>query len=170
MSAPFDVELGGPELLTALATVFWWWVLRRLRGKPWRFAVVSLVGTFLHELAHFVVGAVTGAKPVSFRIFPQRTEQGWTLGSVTFENMTLFNAAPVALAPLLLLALAPLLGLYWAAPAAQSANWSTWLLATYVCANALDAGWPSSTDIKVGADSALMYGGAATLLWWLWPG
>lgn len=162
-------EIGGLEIFTALAALFWWWVLLRLRGSTWRFALVALVGTVLHELAHFLVGVVTGAKPVSLRLFPQRTAQGWVLGSVTFEQVTLLNAAPVAFAPLLLFALAPILGLYWAAPAARDGSWWMWLFATYVCANALDAGWPSRADVSMGANSALMYGAAAGAIWWLWP-
>lgn len=66
-------------------------------------SLVNLVGTFLHELAHFVVGLLLMARPVSFSIFPKKTEGGYTLGTVSFTNLTWWNTAPVAMAPLLLL-------------------------------------------------------------------
>jgi hypothetical protein len=56
-----------------------------------------LPGTFLHELSHYIVGLVLGAKPVNFSLIPNK-KQG-SAGHVGFQNINFFNAVPVALAP-----------------------------------------------------------------------
>ena len=68
----------------------------------------NFVGVFFHELAHAIVGAILGAKPAKFIIFPQviTLEDGrksYILGQVQFANLRWYNALPSAMAPLLLL-------------------------------------------------------------------
>lgn len=70
----------------------------------WMSALVNIPGTFLHELMHYLVGALFNARPVNFTIFPQRNAAGdYVMGSVGFSNITFYNALPSAMAPLLLL-------------------------------------------------------------------
>lgn len=66
-------------------------------------ALINIPGTILHELTHFLVGLMLYARPCNFKILPQRTIEGYVMGSVGFRNVTFYNAVPAALAPLLLL-------------------------------------------------------------------
>ena len=74
------------------------------------FFVFTAAGTLCHELAHFSVGLLTNAEPIGLSVIPKRIKKpgkghNWELGSVTFANLRWYNAAPSALAPLLVLAL-----------------------------------------------------------------
>ena len=64
-----------------------------------------LPATFLHELAHLIVGIATFAKPTSFNLIPKKENDSYVLGSVNFKNINFFNAFPVSIAPLILLVL-----------------------------------------------------------------
>lgn len=94
-----------PKLAIILALLF-----SKLKQSTYRFPVMgivfNLIGTFFHELAHWVIGFLLNAKPASFSIIPVRTSDGWMLGSVEIRNPSWYNVIPVALAPLLLLMLA----------------------------------------------------------------
>lgn len=161
LNHPFEVAASWLMVLVWLR--FFEWLTRH----PWKAAVVGLAGTAAHEASHFIVGALLGARPVSVGLFPKQTPNGWVLGSVTFENMTLWNAAPVALAPLLLwgvgawIGLSPLLD-------AWSTSWLQWLVWSYLCATCLQAGWPSLTDWKLAAPSLLVYAVFVGLGWQIW--
>lgn len=78
------------------------------------FFVFTAVGTLFHELAHFSAGLLTNAEPIGMSVIPRRIKRpkgaqgrghNWELGSVTFANLRWYNAAPAALAPLLVLLL-----------------------------------------------------------------
>jgi hypothetical protein len=69
------------------------------------FFLLTVAGTLCHELAHYVVGLLAGARPTRLTILPRRVGPEWELGSVTFANIRWYNAAPAALAPLLVIAL-----------------------------------------------------------------
>ncbi|MEO7402499.1 MAG: hypothetical protein ABIU95_02380 [Burkholderiales bacterium] len=57
--------------------------------------------TILLEAAHAVVGPLTGARPSSFNLWPQRVgATAWRLGYVGFLNLRWWNGGAVALAPL----------------------------------------------------------------------
>src|SRR4051812_2580581 len=71
----------------------------------WIYALVALPGTFAHELAHFIVGLLLGARPSFPSLIPVRTQRGWRLGAVSFR-VGRVRAMPIAIAPLLLLPLA----------------------------------------------------------------
>lgn len=122
---------------------------------------MSLGGTLLHELAHFVVGFVLRARPTTLVIFPRRDGNRWVLGSVQFENLHLWNAAPVALAPLLL-APGSLLALLYGLPALLANDaLAAWVGCAYLTTAGLQACLPSRTDWKVGGLSLLAYMGVA---------
>ena len=81
------------------------------------FFIFTAAGTVCHELAHFSVGLLTNAEPVGMSIIPRRIKKpgrghNWELGSVSFANLRWYNAAPAALAPLLILAL-PVAVAWW---------------------------------------------------------
>lgn len=66
----------------------------------WMSALVNIPGTFLHELMHFLVGALFNAKPCNFTLFPKKNENGdYVMGSVGFRNIAYYNAIPAAMAP-----------------------------------------------------------------------
>lgn len=91
----------------AFAVLFW-----MLAGAHPAFFLLTAPGTLCHELAHFGVGLLTNAEPTSISLFPRRKGKVWELGSVTFSNLRWYNAAPAALAPLLIL-LVPLTVAAW---------------------------------------------------------
>lgn len=129
----------------------------------------NLIGVFLHELAHFLVGTVLFAKPSGISLIPRRQDGGVRLGSVSFRGLNAFNSLPVGLAPLGLIVVA-----YHVFQ-----NWSRWfaptLLSTlgiYVTSfvliyNAL----PSRQDLKIalGWKSILLYGAVALITYeYIW--
>jgi hypothetical protein len=139
--------------------------LRGARDSMWRVALLSLPGTFAHELAHFLVGLILRAKPHGFSIWPRPDGHGWRLGSVSFGNIGLLNGAWVALAPLLLLPLAWLCLIHILLPLWTDGRWGWWLLAGYLTATALFAALPSFQDIALGGRSLLLYVVIGVLGW-----
>jgi len=133
----------------------------------------ALPGTFLHELSHLLVAAVTGGRPTGFTIFPRRESsrggaQCWILGSVTISRPGPVAALPSALAPLALNAAAYYL----------YRNWGSWFppdlphtlfmyAAVYLfCYSSI----PSAQDVKVALSSpvgVLFYGGVGCGVWYL---
>lgn len=126
-------------------------VIRALTRRHAIFFLFQLAGTICHELAHLLVGFITGARPGSFTVMPRRTGQGWELGAVTLKNVRWFNAAPSALAPLLLL-LIPL----WVAVLRTRHNWHfEWrdIGLAFLLAPQFIACWPSAPDWKIATHS-----------------
>ncbi len=66
-------------------------------------ALVSLPGTFAHELCHWIIGRLLNGQPRSFTVLPRRQGRGIVLGSVGFAHLRWYNAPFIGLAPLLLL-------------------------------------------------------------------
>lgn len=64
--------------------------------------IINIVGTFLHEISHYLVALFFNGQPIGFSLFPKRHATGWILGSVEVSNSRWYNAVPVAMAPLLL--------------------------------------------------------------------
>jgi hypothetical protein len=120
------------------------WLIRSLRRWPWVFALITLPGTLAHELLHFGVGLLTGARPISLSIFPAKQQDGsWVLGEVRFARLRWWNRIPVGLAPLALLPL----GLWLLGEAILRPLWS-WENAglTSLTVQCVNAGWPSQRD------------------------
>ena len=138
----------------------WLYALHYLRRSGYAVAFFGFFATAMHEACHYIVGLLLNAKPVSVSLWPRRQGNSWILGSVGFTHITLWNAAFVGLAPLLMLPLAWGLFTYWML-AAYAAQWYiSWLVSGYFIACCLFGGWPSSTDIKVAFASASLYGAA----------
>lgn len=89
-------------LLPSAALAFLIWMFSSAHPL---FFLFTAAGTLCHELAHFSVGLLAGAEPTRLTVIPRRTGRSWELGSVTFANLRWYNAAPAALAPLLVILL-----------------------------------------------------------------
>lgn len=165
MNLPDLTQLPADAIPSIVLVGGWLWVLRSLRYSGWSIAFISLIGTSLHEAAHYLCGFLLGAKPVSVSLFPKRDGDRWILGSVGFTNLNIWNSAFVAFAPLLLLVIAWLCFVCWMQPAFVDGSYLSWLLAGYVVACSLFSCIPSGTDIRVGALSSVMWGGVSYLLW-----
>ncbi|MBR1648311.1 MAG: hypothetical protein IJ689_01770 [Alphaproteobacteria bacterium] len=127
-------------------------VLIRLKyntySSMWASALVNIPGTLLHELMHYCVGLVLNARPCNFTILPRRAADGsYVMGSVSFRNVTFYNAVPSALAPLFLLAIGFYLNRYYLPRMPLTAvNYILYvLLQTILIENAM----PSGADFKV---------------------
>ena len=143
---------------SALLVVVCYALLRGARASMWRIALLSFPGTAAHEMAHWLVGLLLGAKPHGFSVWPQAQARGWRLGSVSFGRIGLLNGAWVALAPLLLLPLSWLCLVRVLLPLWVQQQWGWWLLGGYLTATALFAALPSWQDLKLGSRSLLLYG------------
>lgn len=165
MHLPINFHLTTEALASAALILTWLGIIRSTRNYKWQVAFISLPGTVTHELLHGLVGFLLFAKPRSFSIFPKRQGNTWTLGSVGFINLNIWNSAPVAFAPVLMLGIGWLLYEHWMLPTFHAANYLIWVASGYVTACALFSCIPSATDIKVGAVSGLMYGSVGFGLW-----
>jgi hypothetical protein len=68
---------------------------------------VRLPGVVVHEALHFVIGFINFAGPPRVSFWSRRVGDGrWMLESVTFRNLTWYNATGVCLPPFLCLPLA----------------------------------------------------------------
>ena len=78
------------------------------RNSIYKMWVTFFVGTFAHELSHFLVGVVTLGFPYKFSIIPHRgaVENSYVMGHVKCYNMKWYNRFWISMAPLLLLPLA----------------------------------------------------------------
>jgi hypothetical protein len=141
MHLPFAAQsLASHLAIFALLLVGFW----RMRRWPYLFALMTWPGTLAHELLHYLMGVIFGARPVSLSIIPRKQADGsWLLGEVAFTRLRWWNSLPVGLAPLALLPLGgwilweSLLLPAWTLPAAG------YQLITVQC---LLAGWPSKQD------------------------
>ena len=155
-------------------------LLRSATGVHPVFFIFTVAGTLCHELAHFFAGLVANARPVGLTVIPRWIGRGkrgsgnghWELGSVTFANLSWYNAAPAALAPLMVLAI-PLAVAWWRtrAIAAPGAHYGPADLAlAFLLAPQLLSFWPSPVDWRLAARSWpwLPILGTAALAWWGW--
>jgi len=157
------------------------WLLRMAVGVHPFFFLFTVAGTLCHELAHFFAGLVTNARPVGLTVVPRWIGRGkrgsgaghWELGSVTFANLRWYNAAPAALAPLLVLAV-PLAVAWWRTRAMTTGAVPygvTDLALAFLLAPQLLSFWPSPVDWRLAARSWpwLVIAGLGALAWWGWP-
>jgi hypothetical protein len=151
-------------LLPAAAFAVLFRILARVHPA---FFLLSFVGTLCHELAHFGVGLLTNAEPTRISLLPRRKGKTWELGSVTFSNLRWYNAAPVALAPLLILLL-PLTVAAWRTGPGWHFGPLDLALAPLLAAQFLSF-WPSGVDWRLATRSwpwaLLVLAGAAVFVW-----
>ncbi|MES2126244.1 MAG: hypothetical protein V4463_03140 [Pseudomonadota bacterium] len=131
-------------LLPSLALAL---VIRALANSSPIFFIFTLAGTICHELSHFCLGFLTGARPASFTIVPRRVGDHWELGSVMLTRVRWYNAAPSALAPFLILLL-PLAVAWWRARGAWHFQWLDVILAFALAPQFLSF-WPSNGDWRI---------------------
>ena len=137
------------------------------------FFLLTVAGTICHELAHFVVGAIVGAGPASLSIIPRRLvhkdgRTQWRLGSVTLTEVRWYNAAPAALAPLLIL-LVPLAVAWWRTRGPW--RFGPWdLVIALALAPQFLSFWPSRPDWIIAARSwpyiVIIFAALGALLLW----
>jgi hypothetical protein len=151
-----------PSLLLIL---FWLGLMVSLRRTGYVVALLSLGATVLHEACHLLAGLVFNAKPVSFSLLPKRHGRYWVFGTVGFSNLTIWNAAFVAFAPLAMLPLGWLIFQVWMRTALLAEAYLSWCVAGYVVACCAFACLPSVTDLKLGALSGLMYCAIGAGIW-----
>ena len=149
------------------------------RGSFWMI-VVRLPGTLLHELAHLVVGFITGGRPAGFTIIPRRTigfitdgseRRAWVLGSVTIANPSVIAAFPSGFAPLLLLPSAWFLYRTWFVwfPPDLFHTLLMYVAVVICCGSSL----PSAKDVTVAFSrplGVLLYGALGAGTWLIWRG
>lgn len=135
------------ELLNLTLFVFafglsWYAAASARVTSAWMMFVVP--GTIAHELAHYLVALLTFGRPAPISLFPERTPDGWIMGSVTFVP-NFFNGGLVALAPLYLLP--PLAWLCWHYHLETGPLQA--LVLGYLGAVVLRSAWPSSADWSI---------------------
>lgn len=135
-------------LLPSLALAFLFWMLSSAHPG---FFVLTAAGTLCHELAHFGVGLLTNAEPIGVNLIPRRKGRVWELGSVTFANLRWYNAAPAALAPLLVLLLPFAVAAWRTRPGWHFAPLD--LLLAVLLAPQFLSFWPSPVDWRLAARS-----------------
>ena len=145
-------------------------LIRILAGAHPFFFLFTAAGTICHELAHYLVGLLTGARPSSLTIIPRRivkpgARSHWELGSVTLNRVRWYNAAPAALAPFLIILLPLLVALWRTAPGWHFEPLD--LLLAFALAPQFLSFWPSAVDWRIALRSwpyLLIIAAAAALL------
>lgn len=168
MPLPKNLSMATETLASSVLIMTWLLVMRSVRYSKWQLAMISLPGTVTHELLHCLMGLLLFAKPRSFSILPKRQDDTLVLGSVGFSNLNIWNAAPVAFAPFLMLGIGWLLFEHWMLPNFQIGNYLIWVASGYITACSLFSCIPSATDFEVGAWSGLMYGCIGLGIWYFW--
>ncbi len=109
--------------------------------------IVFFIGTFFHEVAHFILSLITNGKPTWLSIIPHKSEDGtqYILGHVNNKNLNWKNAAFIGLAPLLLIILAYMVYLYFFNFFTPSFN--TYLLYVILIVSLTTSSIPSSVDL-----------------------
>lgn len=153
-----------PDVWLAVALVL---ALQRLSARLglWPFALFALPGTLAHELAHWLVAKVLFAQPTPPRLWPERSDTGWRLGSVRFVPRW-WRTAPIALAPLALLPLA----LWWMAEPATHARGAMLAVHAWIAGTLVNGALPSRADLRLAAPallllSAVAFAVAAAVVW-----
>lgn len=119
----------------------------------WAFSLFALPGTAVHELSHWLVALLLGAKPSFPNIIPKREGSTWTLG---FVRMTpnILTRIPIALAPIALLPL----GIWYAVAHPEvTGGWD--LAHVWIAGTLIAASLPSRQDWVVALPAILCVAG-----------
>lgn len=115
------------------------------KGSFGLFALLTVVGTMIHELLHLSVGILTMGHPVGFSIWPKKADDGgYVLGSVSFTNIRWYNGVFIGGAPLIGVVLFWWIGQYGLekGQGAGVEDLGLWFL----MAQLLLSSWPSPVD------------------------
>jgi len=114
------------------------------RFGMWLYSLFALPGVLGHELCHWLVALVLGARPSFPSILPERNGNTWRLGSVR-SSPNMLTIIPIALAPI---ALMPL-GIWYATVVLVSATGWWWWFHGWIASTMLVASLPSRQDWSV---------------------
>ena len=126
----------------------------------WVYALIALPGTFAHELAHYLCALLLRAQPTFPSLVPERTAQGWRLGSVKFRAGML-RSVPIALAPFLLFPLA----LVWLVVFLAPASGPMLFVHAWIVGALLSACLPSRADFRIAFPALAIIAVLALLAW-----
>lgn len=146
-------HIADPKLAIIIAVLF-----ARFKAVTYQLPFIgiafNLIGTFLHEMAHFIVALLLNGRPVGFSLFPVRHGDEWMLGSVEVKNVTWYNAIPIAMAPLTLFVGAYYLDLWYISFLPIKTIWSDlgYIMALVVL---IENAIPSMRDIQVASSNAI---------------
>jgi hypothetical protein len=91
-----------PSWSLVFFVLIFWFIQHKLKRHIRIWALLTLPATFLHELAHWIVGAALQANPTAMSLWPKKLgSSAWRLGYVSFTDLRWWNAGPIALAPLI---------------------------------------------------------------------
>lgn len=82
------------------------WFSQDAARSMWLYALVTVPGTALHELAHYTAAALTNGNPSGFSLIPQAGSLGRVYVQPNWYNAALIGLAPLLLAPLTFLTVA----------------------------------------------------------------
>lgn len=123
----------------------------------WGFSIFAMPGTIAHELSHWIVALLLGARPSFPNLIPEKSAHGWTLGSVS-SSPNFITRIPIALAPFSLLPI----GIWYAiAFLGEMSDWG--YLHLWVAGTLIAASLPSRQDWKVALPSIALLG----FVYWL---
>lgn len=105
------------------------------------YALVTVPGTFMHELMHWTAAALTQGDPHGFSIIPSGNTLGYVLVRPNWYNATIIALAPLLLAPLTLFVMV----------VAARSDAVKLLLFSYFAACCWAACVPSSADFAIAA-------------------
>jgi hypothetical protein len=132
-------------LLYLLPSVVFAIMIKALSGRLIVFTFLTLAGTLCHEIAHYVIGFLTNARPTSINIIPKRIDRHhYQMGAVTFSNLRWYNAVFTALAPIIILAI-PLFYAEWHVNHSSGFGWEDAAM-MFILAPQFLCFWPSRTD------------------------
>lgn len=106
LSNDFKEILFGNSMFFAIAvSAIFGKILQESKTSIFKMWIMFFVGTFAHELAHFIVGVITFGFPYKFSVIPHKNKEGsgYVMGHVKCFNMRWYNIFWISMAPLLLI-------------------------------------------------------------------
>lgn len=94
------MELNINQTLIVIIAILFMRLKSTTYSIPFFGITLNVLGTFLHELTHYLFALTFNGRPSSFSLIPKRNGNYWTLGSVEIANPTWYNKMPIGLAPL----------------------------------------------------------------------
>lgn len=139
-------------LLSFIFIVIFLIFIKRVKSNFYFIYVITLPGTFMHELSHYIFSLFLNGKPVSFTIIARKKDlfdknnnkigYSATMGSVSSENIRWYNGFFISLSPLILFVLA----FYFILYLENVNNDYFYFFYLYLITNLIYGGLPSSTD------------------------
>ena len=123
------------------------YIFSLFKDRHYLLALITLPGTFFHELSHLIVSLLTNGKPISFTIIPKIRNGYIILGEVKSANIRWYNAFFIGIAPLLLIIQS--FYIYYMI-VTNNYNYLTNIILIFLSANLLYSSIPSKQDLKVG--------------------